>query len=144
MAAYNEIRIQIPGFTIALKVWNERNAKPILCLHGKLDNAASFDLLAPYLPELHIIAQTGEHPFLTAIWIVRVRILIPLIPVTVPIVPYIHLVTAALPDRIFFLLEQHRDRLIGILHHSSRCAYNGLQYTVHQTDYHWEQHHGQP
>lgn len=56
MSAYDEIRIQIPGFTIALKIWNKKNAKPVLCLHGKLDNAASFDLLAPLLSEFQLAA----------------------------------------------------------------------------------------
>lgn len=44
-----ERKINIPGFTIAFKVWNPNHARPILCLHGKLDNAASFDLLAPLI-----------------------------------------------------------------------------------------------
>ena len=51
MTTYEERQIEIPGFTLALKLWNPNKPKPILCLHGKLDNAASFDLLAPLLPE---------------------------------------------------------------------------------------------
>ncbi len=56
MAPCEEKRIKIPGFTIALKSWNSKNIKPVLCLHGKLDNAASFDLLSPILPNIHLAA----------------------------------------------------------------------------------------
>ena len=40
------------------QVFSQRpeKAKTALCLHGKLDNAASFDLLAPLLPNLRLIA----------------------------------------------------------------------------------------
>lgn len=41
--------IKIPGFTIACKAWGTPDLPPILALHGWLDNANSFDLLAPYL-----------------------------------------------------------------------------------------------
>lgn len=56
MAIYEEKIINIPGFTIALKMWNPQSTKPVLCLHGKLDNAASFDLLAPLLPDHCLVA----------------------------------------------------------------------------------------
>lgn len=48
--------INIPGFSIAVKTWNTKQSKPVLCLHGKLDNAASFDLLAPHLPDFQLFA----------------------------------------------------------------------------------------
>ena len=51
-----ERRINIPGFSIALKIWNSQKSKPVLCLHGKLDNAASFDLVAPFFPEVQLVA----------------------------------------------------------------------------------------
>lgn len=54
--AYIEKTIDVPGFTLALKIWNEHCPKPVLCLHGKMDSAASFDFLAPLLPERQIIA----------------------------------------------------------------------------------------
>lgn len=41
----------IPGFNIACKVWGDRKNPPILALHGWLDNANSFDKLAPILAE---------------------------------------------------------------------------------------------
>ncbi len=56
MTFYEEKRIDIPGFTIALKIWHPNNSNPVLCLHGKLDNAASFDLLAPLLPDHQLVA----------------------------------------------------------------------------------------
>lgn len=53
---YQEESINVPGFTIRIKIWNARGSKPILCLHGKMDNAASFDFLAPLLPDRQIVA----------------------------------------------------------------------------------------
>lgn len=41
--------VNIPGFTIAVKAWGNPELPPMLALHGWLDNANSFDLLAPYL-----------------------------------------------------------------------------------------------
>ncbi|KTC78123.1 alpha/beta fold hydrolase [Legionella brunensis] len=41
--------VAIPGFTIAGKAFGNPNRPPMLALHGWLDNANSFDLLAPYL-----------------------------------------------------------------------------------------------
>ncbi|MFT4058795.1 MAG: alpha/beta hydrolase [Legionella sp.] len=45
----NEIKIKIPGFTLAGKTWGNPKNPPILALHGWLDNANSFALMAPYL-----------------------------------------------------------------------------------------------
>jgi len=56
MASSEERKIYLPGFAIAVKSWHGKNDKPILCLHGKLDNAASFDLLAPLLPNAQLNA----------------------------------------------------------------------------------------
>ncbi len=56
MMPYEERNIEIPGFTIAAKIWHAKNFKPVLCLHGKLDNAASFDLIAPHLPNMQLVA----------------------------------------------------------------------------------------
>lgn len=56
MSSYEERKIDIPGFTIALKIWNPEKTSPVLCLHGKMDNAASFDLLAPLITDRQIVA----------------------------------------------------------------------------------------
>ncbi|MBI2790657.1 MAG: alpha/beta hydrolase [Gammaproteobacteria bacterium] len=52
----HEISITLKGQKIAAKVWNDKSGIPTLALHGWLDNAASFDKLAPLLPDLHIVA----------------------------------------------------------------------------------------
>lgn len=56
MISYDEKKITVPGFNLALKLWYPYNTRPILCLHGKLDSAASFDLLAPYLTQFQLAA----------------------------------------------------------------------------------------
>lgn len=49
MQNYEDKKISIPGFSLAIKEWFPNNNKPVLCLPGYLDNAASFDFLAPLL-----------------------------------------------------------------------------------------------
>ncbi len=51
-----EISIEVNGLKYAAKRWGDPQGLPILALHGWLDNAASFDLLAPHLPSLDFIA----------------------------------------------------------------------------------------
>ena len=51
-----EHSIDIPGGTIAARLWGRKDAPPVVCVHGWLDNAASFDRLAAELPELRLIA----------------------------------------------------------------------------------------
>lgn len=51
-----EISIDIPGLSIAAKAWGNPQKKPILAIHGWLDNAASFDKLAPYFPDHYFVA----------------------------------------------------------------------------------------
>lgn len=46
-----EIEIKIPYGHLAAKWWGRRDVRPILCIHGWLDNAASFDSLIPLLPD---------------------------------------------------------------------------------------------
>jgi len=49
--------VNIPGFTIACKAFGDKKLPPLLALHGWLDNANSFELLAPFLAEhFYVIA----------------------------------------------------------------------------------------
>lgn len=51
-----EMTFSLKGQKIAAKIWHQDNGIPTLALHGWLDNAATFDNLAPLLPHLHIVA----------------------------------------------------------------------------------------
>lgn len=51
-----EIHIQIPSGTIVALSWGPTNGKPILALHGWLDNAASFIPIAKYFKEFRFVA----------------------------------------------------------------------------------------
>lgn len=50
------VSFEVFGRTIAGKRWGRVGGQPTLALHGWLDNANSFDHLAPLLPELDLIA----------------------------------------------------------------------------------------
>ncbi|MGE0173589.1 MAG: alpha/beta fold hydrolase [Oligoflexales bacterium] len=45
-----------PAFRIAAKIWNPHLSKNIFAFHGWMDNAASFDFLAPLLADRSLIA----------------------------------------------------------------------------------------
>ncbi|HEY4091072.1 MAG TPA: alpha/beta hydrolase [Luteibacter sp.] len=52
-----ELKVSIPGLELGGLAWGEPDAQPLLMVHGWLDNAASFALLAPKLADrFHVIA----------------------------------------------------------------------------------------
>lgn len=51
-----EVEFNAGGLRLAGKEWGTPGAMPVLALHGWLDNCASFDVLAPLLENIHLIA----------------------------------------------------------------------------------------
>ncbi len=57
MTAATEISIALPHLRLAARAWGDPSLPALFALHGWLDNAASFDRLAPLLCEhFHIVA----------------------------------------------------------------------------------------
>ena len=46
-----ECHWEVHGLRLAGLAWGDPASPPVLCLHGWLDNAASFDALASLLPD---------------------------------------------------------------------------------------------
>jgi pimeloyl-ACP methyl ester carboxylesterase len=51
-----DLFIDLPNLRLAARQWGPMDGPPVVALHGWLDNAASFDRLAPLLPDLHLVA----------------------------------------------------------------------------------------
>ena len=56
MRKNEEILIQISNLKLSAKCWGDPDARPLLGLHGWLDNASTFDHLAPLLEEFRFIS----------------------------------------------------------------------------------------
>uniref|UniRef100_A0A8C0WEN0 AB hydrolase-1 domain-containing protein n=1 Tax=Castor canadensis TaxID=51338 RepID=A0A8C0WEN0_CASCN len=60
----SELKLAVPWGHIAAKAWGSLQGPPVLCLHGWLDNANSFDRLIPLLRKVdfHYVAMDfGGH-----------------------------------------------------------------------------------
>ena len=51
-----EVRFTLPSIEVAAKVWGKPGGLPVIGLHGWLDNAATFDLIAPHLEGVYLVA----------------------------------------------------------------------------------------
>ncbi|MFM8314837.1 MAG: alpha/beta fold hydrolase, partial [Deltaproteobacteria bacterium] len=63
-----ELTLNIGALQLAMKCWGKAEDKPILALHGWLDNAASFDRLAPLLTGYQIYAVDMPGHGLSSHW----------------------------------------------------------------------------
>jgi len=51
-----ELMWEVNGLKISGLAWGDPQARPLLMLHGCLDNAASFSVLAPLLSDYYVVA----------------------------------------------------------------------------------------
>ncbi|XP_066112453.1 serine hydrolase-like protein 2 isoform X3 [Saccopteryx bilineata] len=63
MGLVSELKMAVPWGHIAAKAWGSQQSHPVLCLHGWLDNANSFDRLIPHLPKdfYYVAMDFGGH-----------------------------------------------------------------------------------
>lgn len=52
----DEMTVKVNGLTLSVKTWGNPDKTPVLALHGWQDNAATFDVLAPLMPDYYWIA----------------------------------------------------------------------------------------
>ncbi|XP_037702277.1 serine hydrolase-like protein 2 isoform X2 [Choloepus didactylus] len=63
MGLLSELKLAVPWGHIAAKAWGSLKGPPVLCLHGWLDNANSFNRLIPLLPQdfYYVAMDFGGH-----------------------------------------------------------------------------------
>lgn len=64
----HEFNITLNNLQLAVKRWGESSSKPILALHGWLDNAGTFNRLAPLLKDFQIFAVDMPGHGLSSHW----------------------------------------------------------------------------
>ncbi len=53
---FEEAHFALDSLTIAAKIWGPDEGYPVVALHGWMDNASSFDLVAPRLQNIRLVA----------------------------------------------------------------------------------------